>query len=130
MRRSSRIWIGLVAIVCIVVHATMIVRHAGSMLAAQLAHQDLVASLGMICHGAGAERSATPESLPEIPEPDRSADCPMCAGAAVTTALLPDRQIVRRSAHVTSIRQQVVAERVVGRLVAVCPPSTGPPLFA
>jgi hypothetical protein len=128
MSRRWRHTIGLIAAFCVLLHAGLIVRHAASMLAAKLAHYELVAALGAICHGASSGQAA-PDDQPNVPQPASNSDCPICAGAAAAVALLPDRQIIRPPAHVASIRQEIIAELVAGRLVPVCPPSTGPPLI-
>jgi hypothetical protein len=132
MWRDWRKSIGLIAALCVMIHAAMIVRHASMMLATKLAHYELVAALGTICHGSGTEQAqaTSPGDLPSVPEPTNTSDCPICAGAAAAVALLPDRHIIRPSTDVTSIRQEVIAGLVAGRLTAVCPPSTGPPLIA
>ncbi len=128
MGRGWRYSIGMIAAVCVLLHGAMIVRHASMLLGTQIAYGDLVASLGVICHGSGASETAPPEDLPNIPSPSSAGNCPICAGAAMPVVLLQDRQIIRPPADPASIRHEIIAELVAGRLTAVCPPSTGPPL--
>ena len=87
MRR--RRWVAWVAVLGVLVHATMLVRHATAVVAAGLQHHDLLVALGVICHGAGGETRLAASDLPAPPRPgDDGKSCPICAGQISASAVL------------------------------------------
>ena len=61
--------IGLVAMLGVLLHAGLIVRHASIMLNATLLHSELVSSLGVICHGDGSTTRLPGSDVPALPDP-------------------------------------------------------------
>jgi hypothetical protein len=119
-----RLIVSVIAVLGVLLHAGLLVRHGGMMVQAQLTHQELASALGVICHGDGTT-SQTPSS--DLPAPSNSSsDCPLCMGM-MTTATLPEQAVVAFISNALSERIVTVAERIAPRLAAVCPPSRGPP---
>lgn len=88
---SYRRLVNLVALLGVLVHAGLVVRHNAVMLGAHLDRQGLIAALGVICHGSGQDAAVTDAELPWVPPPSeqQTGECPLCAGLtpfAVLTA--------------------------------------------
>ena len=119
------------AVLAMVLHAAMLVRHSGAMLAAKTAAAELSASLSSaICHGNGGSGQADSDVLPDPAPSGQSTDCPMCLGQCAAMAVLPDRLAFDRVKHALSIRQEFVSFLIRTRMAEVRPPSTGPPSLA
>mgnify|MGYP003386360221 CR=1 FL=1 len=128
--QKFRTIIQLFAIVGVLFHAGLIVRHSVSMVLAKLQYQELVASLSVICHSGGAIKSLAAAELPDLPEPTgQSSDCPLCMGTAAV-AILPIGYGTISGPDSTYARISVRGRRIATRLSAVCPPPRGPPGIA
>lgn len=122
----KRTWTVIVALLGVLLHAGVLVRHHGIVLGAHLLEQAL-ASDPSFCRSDGAPSAG----LPGVPKPsDAQSDCPVCAGQAPAYALVA-------SDHLTvPLRFAVMArwcepERINPALRhAVCPPPRGPPASA
>ena len=126
VRRS----IGLLAIICVLVHAAAIARHHAMVLDAHLQHGDLVTQLALICHASGGSRQLPASDVPYVPPPSNaSGDCPLCMGLHATVAILPaDDCGSYLVLDGVSERIVFVGELIRPRLVHCWPPSRGPPL--
>jgi Protein of unknown function (DUF2946) len=123
-----RRWISLVAMFGVLLHAGLVVRHNAVMLNANLQQQELVAALGVICHGNGGTTQLAASDVPHVPQPsDSQSDCPICSGMVSAAALLPAMNFATLAHNRKSVRLTVVGREFAVRLVAVCPPSRGPP---
>ena len=99
--RQFRTWIGFWAVVGVLLHAGLVVRHHASMVSAKLAHQDLITSLSIICHSDGTTSKLAASEIPNIPEPTgNSGDCPMCSGMGLSGCHFTD-------ARAFSLRHQI-----------------------
>lgn len=124
----SRRWTALVAMVGMLLHVGLIVRHNTIVLSASLEHGALVAALGVICQDSGGSAELPADQTPSLPEPDQDhSSCPLCAGLAPGVAVLSTVDLVGHVPDVASSRVAVVGEVVRRRLAAVRPPTRGPP---
>jgi len=118
------------AILGVLLHASVVVRHNAMMVSAKLAHNDLIQSLSIICHSDGTITRLTTSEIPSIPEPSGNiGDCPICSGTLGGVAILPAPISSKPVLDVASIKVASVGERISVRLTQVCPPPRGPPLF-
>jgi hypothetical protein len=118
-----RQWIGLVAMLGVLLHAGLIVRHNTVMLAAGL--EQAVFDQGAICHGG---RTPTASKQPLLPEQERpNADCPMCMGLVSALAILGAAPADQPCREKLAMRLADVTETIALRLAAPRPPSRGPP---
>lgn len=112
----------------VLLHAALIARHNTIMLDARLQYQDLVLSLGLICHPSGGPASVDSANLPVVPQPsDTLSECPICAGMTASAALLPAVQAEISARPRTSQRIAFVGGATAPRLPGTWPPSRGPP---
>lgn len=120
--------IGLVALVGMLLHAGLSVRHSTMILAHKLAQIDLIQSLTVSCHGAGGTSLVDASHLPDIPDTNNTAgECPMCMGMASAALALPVMEVFKPRLDAMSARIEIVAEVIAHRMAAERPPSTGPP---
>jgi hypothetical protein len=125
---SLRRLISLVAVFGVLLHAGLVVRHNAFKLSATLQHQELVEALGVICHGNGGTAQLAASDVPHVPQPsDSQSDCPICSGMVSAAALPPAMNFATLAHDSKSVRLAVVGREIALRLVAVCPPSRGPP---
>ena len=84
-----RRFVNLVALLGVLVHAGLAVRHSQVMLGAHLERQGLMAALGVICHGNGQATTSVDAELPWLPPPadQQTGECPLCAGLASVAVL-------------------------------------------
>ena len=83
----SRKWISVLAVLGVLLHAGVLVRHNAAMAGAALEYQTLLAGLSQICHGGGTG-TVDPSELPYVPPPnDAQNGCPICSGVASAVAL-------------------------------------------
>jgi hypothetical protein len=123
-----RRWIALVAMIGVLLHAGLIVRHNVMVLSAQLEHGALVSALRVICHGHGGTAELPAGEVPSLPQPEQDrGSCPLCAGLAPVAAVLNDAGPVCHVSDAASSRIAVVGEIIRQRLAAVRPPTRGPP---
>jgi len=116
-------WAGLVALLGVLLHAGLLVRHNSSVLAAAL---QLDPAFGVIC--GGASPPDTQGDTPDAPAPSKSGSkCPICMGAAPGIAVLAADAPVCQAPALTASRLAVTVETVTPRLTAVLPPSRAPP---
>lgn len=126
----SRRWIGIVALLGVLLHAGALVCHHATMLGATLQHQALLADLAQICHGAGTTASEPAPDLPAIPKPtDAQNGCPLCSGLGFAFALAaPVLAAIVLPAAAPVFQVRVAA--VPSVRPAVHPPVRGPPALA
>jgi hypothetical protein len=85
-----RRFVGIVALLGVLLNAGAIVRHNAAMLAATFDHHALLSDLAQICHGAGTGAETAVADLPALPSrPDVQKDCPVCTGLGAVFALAP-----------------------------------------
>ncbi len=123
-----RLWINWIALVGVLMHAALVVRHHQVMLSAELERQGLLGSLAAICHSDGQTRALPDAELPSIPAPyDQTSHCPLCIGLASAVVLAKqtelDAPVRLASALVELPRYDQPALRVAG----FRPPTRGPP---
>ena len=123
-----RRWTSLVALIGVLLHAGLVVRHNTMVLASKLEHGSLVAALGFICHGNGGTTELSANEVPALPEPDQDrGSCPLCAGLTPAVAVLNDAGLGCHVPDAASSRMAVLGEVIRQRLAYVRPPSRGPP---
>jgi hypothetical protein len=122
-----RFIVSLLALLGVLLHAGLLVRHSTMMLNAKLLNQELAAALGVICHSDGTTSRLPASDLPALPEPPgNQGDCPLCMGL-MAVAVLPSNDLPSFAPDLASARIAVVSEVIAPRLSAVCPPARGPP---
>lgn len=126
----SKHWMVLVALIGVLLHAGLIVRHNAMALSAKLDHAALATLFGFICHGNGGVSRLPASEQPALPEQEQDrGSCPICAGMAPAFAVLTDMLLPCQAHDTVSFRMAVVGKIIHVRLAAVCPPSCGPPAF-
>ena len=126
MRRWHNI-VGLIAVLGVLFHAGLLVRHHVQMLTAHLAQQSLTSALGVICHATGTSGTLEDAERPDLPPPQNTTDCPICMGLGSAVAVLAERVVMRNVSHAISIRQEIIAEIITEALTHLRPPTRGPP---
>ena len=130
MLRARR-WIGLAAVLAVVLHAGALVRHGQAMDDAARQRQGLLADLASLCH---SETSTQAERGPELPLlPMRGQDqaaCPICLGVVPGFVLMvPGLEPVDYPSRSTLVDPRSdIATTGLPRLSH--PPARGPPAFA
>jgi hypothetical protein len=124
----ARRWIGCLAIIGMLLHAGLFVRHTAMMLGGALASAALAAAFGEICSGASGSARSPDSALPQNPA-SRQNHCPDCLGFAGAALLPPTLPF-----YVTfySIASDTVfsAAAVSSADVPLWPPGQGPPAIA
>lgn len=119
-----RRWVGIVAVVGLLLHAAAVVRHHALMLANSLdpAVAALSTDLEQICHfnGDATERG-------HDKRPSASGNCPICTGIAAAFALPPPAEWQQREPIVVVERYQIRPDQRVDQLKRIRPPGRGPP---
>ena len=124
-RRSIAIW----AILGVLLHAGLIVRHNAMALSAHLLQQDLITSIASICNSSGT--AVASDDVAYIPSPNGgSSDCPICSGMMGASGLLPEAAKVMIAFDRPSHLIAVISDRIAPRLIGAWPPSRGPPAIA
>lgn len=130
MRLSSTL-LRYLAIIGIILHAGLIVRHNAAMLGSHLQLAALTADLAEICHGAGGSSTDDQQQLPEMPSSGGDlGSCPICTGCISAVAVLPTPYAFSREPYVAAIRMEVVGDIITQRLARLRPPSRAPPSLA
>lgn len=126
----ARTWAAIFAIVGVLIHASVGVRHSATVLAGFTQHHALLSDLGIICRGAGGAAALSTSDIPYAPGPPQNGDCPVCSGLAQGSVVL---SAVRLESHFASndrAARAIVVAVTIPTSIPVCPPSTGPPLVA
>lgn len=126
----KRRWIGILAVLGVLLHAGALVHHSAGMLGATLAHHALVSDLVQICHPGGATQAVPRSDLPYIPKPSDAQSCPLCSGLGHAFALpapQPAAIVLPQAAASVFDRSPLP---VLQPTHAVCPPARGPPALA
>jgi len=125
-----RKWVGLLAMLGVLLHAGAVARHHVVMLDAHLQHQRLVSDLQRICHSNGLG-TATDESLPDVPRPsDAQNNCPICCGLTTAVAVMAPDAAPWLVLIAPPSPQSVARVAFVGQSPAIRPPVRGPPALA
>lgn len=126
--RAWRSFAAALALLGVLLHATLVPWHAGARAAARSAPSDLLSDLTVICHSGTAGAVDVRVNLPDgSGQSDRRQDCLVCKGlAAATLAVLavPCPVPVPTDQRVIDVKP---ADRVTIELVALQPRSRGPP---
>ena len=122
MRRFERI-ISLLAVIGVLLHAGLLVRHNGVMLDAAMDRIALAFAGGIICHGG---EDAQPGS--GLPSPSgKLPNCPVCVSVAASVAILPPLVILLGKSQTSSLHTAVVDQQIDRRADDIRPPSRAPP---
>jgi len=123
--------VSLVAVLGVLAHAMLLVRHNGSMVQSRLQHHALSAALDVICYGSGGNGLISGSERASLPHPSNGeTECPICMGMGVTAAVLATCDLPHHAPDIRSARIVVVGKTISQRLVAVRPPTRGPPSHA
>jgi hypothetical protein len=121
VRRFEKI-ISLVAVVGVLLHAGLLVRHNGIMLDAAFDRLALSFAGGVICHGDGVgSDSGMPAHSDKVP------NCPVCFAATLGAAVLPPMVALPGRGHVPYIVLVNVDQLSGQRAGNIRPPSRAPP---
>jgi hypothetical protein len=119
-------WVNLLALLCVLLHAGLVVRHNHTVLAAIL-QQDLPFSYGIICQTPASGQSSNQPSEHSSPLKKISI-CPICFGAVPGAALAgPGALEVTLPAPCALPPKMAAATAVTPQFRAVLPPSQAPP---
>jgi hypothetical protein len=126
MRRHA--WIGLVAILGVLLHAAAVVRHHAVTSGPPSAEQALLADVAnAICHGTLGAAELQRADLPDVPVQHRNADCPICLGMAV--AFLPAApQDIALPLAAAGRALWPSSDQVIRKLARLHPFARGPPV--
>lgn len=120
----ARRWIGVLAMIGVLLHVVAVVRH-GTMVLASIGSGDLLADMTVICH-AGADTPAVPAGGDDAARKL----CPICSGLVATYGL-PLVGIALRPVQAPSIRVRFALHDQRFELAKrIRPPGRGPPLAA
>lgn len=123
MRRWERI-VSLVAVLGVLLHAGLLVRHNGVMLDAAFDRVALAFAGEIICHDdSGNTRlgPSAPHHSGKLPH------CPVCVGAVAAAAILPPEIILPAPVPAASAKTVITHRRVGRRPYNIRPPSRAPP---
>jgi hypothetical protein len=127
----ARRWIGLAAVLAVVLHAGALVRHGQAMDDAARQRQGLLVDLASLCHSEASAQAERGPELPLLPMPGQErAACPICLGVVPGFALLvPGLEPVDYPARAAPVDAgSDIAATGLPRLSH--PPARGPPAFA
>ena len=126
-----RRYINLAALIGVLLHAGMVVRHHQVMLGAHLERQELISSLGVICHGSGQASVPSDAELPWVPPPsdNQNSQCPLCAGTASAFAFVASVDRVAPGRLAIAAQQVPHYEVPPVEIAGVRPPTRGPPVL-
>jgi hypothetical protein len=117
-----------VAVLGMVIHAGLMVRHQWLMLAAGLSEAAQALSFSVICHTGGeAPSSGGPQPQKPI---DSGEDCPICVGVVNGIAVLPTVMDLPLAPPRQAARISTVGQCSAQRPPRLVPPARGPPLSA
>lgn len=126
-----RRWIGMLAVLGVLLHAGALVRHNATMLGATLQANALLADLAVICHGTGTQDLAKTASLPDAPPADPQSSCPLCSGLTPAFALASPLPTQIATIRVASPAVYMALDaRVAADVRTGPPPARGPPALA
>ena len=123
MRRFERM-ISLLAVIGVLLHAGLLVRHNGVMLDGAMDRIALDFAGGVICHGGGEDtqpNSGMPAPSSKLP------NCPVCVGTAAAAAILPPLIALPGNSLTFPIRIARADQQTGKRAVDFRPPSRAPP---
>jgi hypothetical protein len=121
VRRFEKI-IGLVAIIGVLLHAGLLVRHNGVMLDAAFDRLALSFAGGVICHGDGVgSDSGMPAHSDKVP------NCPVCFAATLGAAILPPMVALSGKGHASHLVLANADQQIGQRAENIRPPSRAPP---
>ena len=123
MRRFERI-ISLLAVIGVLLHAGLLVRHNGVMLDAAFDRLALSFAGGVICHG-DDDRVRSGPGMPA--HSGKLPNCPVCVGATVGAAILPPMVALPGKGPATLLVIASVEQQIGRRAGAIRPPSRAPP---
>jgi hypothetical protein len=127
----SRKWIGILALLGVLLHAGAIVRHNATMTGATFQYQALLTGLAQICHGSGTGGAIDASDLPYVPRPsDAQNGCPICSGLSPALALATPQSETVAAPAPAAVEFYVDTHCVPDSGHAVCPPARGPPAVA
>jgi len=125
--RANR-WVNLLALLGVLLHAGLVVRHNNTVLAAVL-QQDLPFSYGIICQtpAQGQSGNQSPERASPL---KNTAQCPICLGAVPGAALAGPvaLDIPAPAPYALPPLKMAAAAAVAPQFRAVLPPSRAPPV--
>ena len=123
-------WPTYLALLGVLLHASLVVQHGSASLARSLDHEMHVAALGVICHG-GAAVPVPASDIPSLPQPKTDwSFCPLCAGLAPAFAILGETTFDVRRPVPASVRVAIRSEAIQIRMAVLRPPPRGPPRVA
>jgi hypothetical protein len=121
-------WTILIAVIGVLLHAGILVRHNGNMLASALAPDQLTADLRVICHGGVEDPSTSSPDRPSNPSPtDAKGNCPICMGHAPAFVLAAPEQLDVFAPPMIGFELGTLCRILFVQRSAVCPPARGPP---
>jgi hypothetical protein len=122
-------WASLLALLGVLLHAGLVVRHNGAVLAAALLHQHAI-PFGAICYVFPDHPDGTVEPLDDANAHKNASKCPICTGAAPGAALTGADAPAIHAPELYTPCVAVSASRAVLQSVATLPPSRAPPATA
>ena len=126
-----RRWIGVLAMLGVLLHAGALVRHHGVMLGALLQYEALVSDLAAVCHGGADSASRSLADLPSIPKPSEAQNgCPVCSGQSPAYVVVAPEPLAVAAHDPAPASWHFLAISPAAHLHAVCPPARGPPALA
>jgi hypothetical protein len=123
LRRFERI-ISLVAVIGVLLHAGLLVRHNGIMLDAAFDRLALSFAGGVICHGDGSGMQPAPGTPSHSGE---MANCQVCVGAMAGAAILPPLAVLPGSGLALPVHAAEADQHIGQHPGDVRPPSRAPP---
>jgi hypothetical protein len=123
--------LSLLAMVGVLFHAGLVVRHSSLMAGVTIERAVLAGAFGVICHGNPSAGESFDAQSPATQDPvQKQARCPICLGFASAAAVLPELPACHIERYATTAIAQAAVEAVAPASHALWPPGRGPPVDA
>jgi hypothetical protein len=129
MARLRR-WISIVAMMGVLLHAGLLVRHSLAMADAARQYHAILADLASLCRAGQGDDAVPASHLPQLPQPADGAGCPICSGLVSAFAILGPQPAALPRPNATAIELFSVAVAAAEPLRTAHPPARGPPARA
>jgi hypothetical protein len=122
-----RLWVSVLAMTGVLLHAGFLVRHSVAMAEAALVHHAIFADLSSLCRASTGEERVPASDLPALPQPSDTTGCPICSGLVSTFAVTGPQAAALPKATAAAPRHFAVAVAAAQRPRNTHPPARGPP---
>ncbi len=123
-----RRWISIVAMMGVLLHAGLLVRHGLAMTDATQAYHAILADLATLCRAIPGNEPIPASDLPSLPQPSDPMSCPICAGLVAAFAIPAPQPAALPVPAAAATQRFSIAVAAVRPMRAAHPPARGPPV--